>query len=295
MNVRFKKYQEKYLNLSNIEYNSVFELKKNKPLADIYCTGSDQDWGAIGCQKYDETYFLNFIDENDKAISYAASFGKDIICDELKQNLYELTKKYLKILVREDSAVKLLSECGVKNAKQVLDPTLLTSKEDWNNICNKERLINEDYILIYQLHHNKNLDKYAKKISKLTGKKLIRINTSKYFKYKAGKFIYLPSLDEFLSYIKYADIVLTDSFHGTCFSIIYNKNFIDILPSITGTRISSILKLFDLENRITTGDNYNLAMENIDYDKVNKKLAVEQKKSINALKEALEKCGVRYE
>lgn len=295
MNVQFKKYQEKYLNLSSIEYNSVFELKKNKPLADIYCTGSDQDWGAIGCQKYDETYFLDFIDENDKAISYAASFGKDIICDELKQNLYELTKKYLKILVREDSAVKLLSECGVRNAKQVLDPTLLTSKEDWDNICNKERLINEDYILIYQLHHNKNLDKYAKKISKLTGKKLIRINTSKYFKYKAGKFIYLPSPDEFLSYIKYADIVLTDSFHGTCFSIIYNKNFIDILPSITGTRISSILKLFGLENRITTGDNYNLAMENIDYNKVNKKLAVEQKKSINALKEALEKCGARYE
>ena len=97
MNVQFKKYQEKYLNLSNIEYNSVFELKKNKPLADVYCTGSDQDWGAIGCQKYDETYFLNFIDETDKAISYAASFGKDIICDELKQNLYELTKKYLKI------------------------------------------------------------------------------------------------------------------------------------------------------------------------------------------------------
>ena len=67
------------------------------------------------------------------------------------------------------------------------------------------------------------------------------------------------------------------------------------MPSITGTRISSILKLFGLENRITTGDNYNLSMENIDYNKVNKKLAVEQKKSINALKEALEKCGVRYE
>lgn len=295
MNVQFKKYQEKYLHLTDIEYNSMSELRKNKPFADIYCTGSDQDWGAIGCQKYDESYFLNFIDENDKAISYAASFGKDVICDELKQNLYKLTKKYLKILVREDSAVKLLNDCGVKNVKQVLDPTLLTNKDDWDNICKQERLIKEDYILIYQLHHNKNLDKYAKKISKITGKKLIRINTSKYFKYKTGKFIYLPSPDKFLSYIKYADIVLTDSFHGTCFSIIYNKNFIDILPSVTGTRISSILKLFGLENRITTGNNYNLAIENIDYNEVNKKLTVEQKKSINALKDALEKCGVRYE
>lgn len=295
MNIKFSEYQKKYLHLSECEYNTISDLQKNKPVADIYCTGSDQDWGAIGRKKYDEAYFLSFLSQNDKAISYAASFGKDALCDELKQRLFELTKKYSDILVREDSAVKLLNDCGVKNATQVLDPTLLTSKKDWDNICSDRKLINGNYILIYQLHHNKKLDKYAKKISKITGKKLIRINTSKYFKYKTGKFVYLPSPDEFLSYIKYADIILTDSFHGTCFSLIYNKNFIDILPSITGTRISSILNLFGLADRITVGDDYDLVNENIDYDKVNIKLAAEQAKSIEALKNALAKCGVKNE
>ena len=295
MNIRFNEYQKRYLNLSKYEYNSIEELKANKPIADIYCTGSDQDWGAIGCKNYDEAYFLSFLDKDDKAISYAASFGKDVICSELKQNLFYLTSKYLKILVREDSAVKILNDCGIKNARQVLDPTLLTNQEDWNNICLNKRLIPEDYILIYQLHHNKKLDKYAKKLSKKTGKKLIRINTSKYFKYKVGEFVYLPSLTQFLSYIKFADIVLTDSFHGTCFSIIYNKNFIDILPSVTGTRISSILKLFDLENRITSGDVFVLAFKSINYVEVNKKLFLEQQNSISALKNALEGCGVKNE
>ena len=86
-----------------------------------------------------------------------------------------------------------------------------------------------DLVLYQEYQHKPNL--ISKKISKITGKKLIRINTSKYFKYKTGKFVYLPSPDEFLSYIKYADIILTDSFHGTCFSLIYNKNFIDILKT----------------------------------------------------------------
>lgn len=295
MNEKFYKYQNEYLNLSKEEYNSLNDLKINKPKADIYCTGSDQDWGAIGCRKYDEAYFLEFLEKNDKAISYAASFGKNEICFELKEELFHLTKKYKEILVREDSAVDILKECGVSNVKQVLDPTLLTSQHDWEDICINKRIIKENYILIYQLHHSRKLDEYAKKIARLTGKKLIRINTSKYFKFKNGKFVYLPSPSEFLSYIKNADLILTDSFHGTCFSLIYNKNFIDILPSVTGTRISSILKLLGLEERITNGDNMTIVNKNIDYSKVNKILGIEQEKSVKALKFALEKCGVKIE
>lgn len=295
MNKKFLEYQQKYLNLSKAKYNSLEELKENKPQADIYCTGSDQVWGAIGSEKYDEAYFLEFLGDNDKAISYAASFGKDVICEELKKNLKKYMNKYSEILVREDSAVSILEESGVIGAKQVIDPTLIVPKEEWNDICVDKRLISEDYILIYQLHHNKNLDRYADMIAKITGKKLVRINTSKYFKFKNGEFIYLPSPGEFLSYIKYADIVLTDSFHGTCFSIIYNKNFIDILPNVTGTRIQSVLRLLGLENRIVSDNNVSILDENIDYTKVNSILKDEQKKSIELLKNALKKCGVEDE
>ena len=296
MNKKFLSYQQKYLNLTKKEYHSKEELIKYKPKADIFCTGSDQVWGAIGSEKYDTNYYLDFIDEKDVAISYAASFGKDNICQELNDNLFSLMRKYKNILVREDSAVDILKKSNVKNVEQVIDPTLLLDSKDWSNICIDKKLVKEDYILIYQLHHNKNLDKYAKKIAKKTGKKLIRINTSKYFKYKNGKFIYLPSPGEFLSYIKYADLVVTDSFHGTCFSLIYNKEFVDILPNVTGTRLLSILKLFDLENRLITNfDDISILDNKINYKEVNKKIQKEQYDSMTKLKNALEKCGVKYE
>lgn len=296
MNKKFYEYQKKYLNLSERKYHSKKELIEYKPKSDIFCTGSDQVWGSIGTQKYDDNYFLEFLDKNDIAISFATSFGKDIIDKELKKKLNILTKKYKEILVREDSAVNILNNSNIYNVKQVIDPTLCINVNDWNNICVDKRLIDYNYILIYQLHHNKKLEKYANKLAKITGKKLIRINTSKYFKFKNGKFIYLPSPGEFLSYIKYADIVLTDSFHGTCFSIIYNKEFVDILPKITGTRIESILKLFNLENRLVK--NYNdlsIIKDKIDYEKVNFILKQEQNKTLNVLKQTLEKCGVRNE
>lgn len=296
MNKAFRKFQEDYLNLSSQEYHSKEELVQNKPKADLFCTGSDQVWGAIGSSKYDLNYFLDFLSDEDVAISYAASFGKNTICEELISQLPELTQKYKEILVREDSAVDILQESGVTNVKQVIDPTLFLTQDDWNNICVNERLVSEDYILIYQLHHNKNLEKYAKKLAKATGKKLVRINTSKYFKYKVGEFVYLPTPGEFLSYIKYADLVLTDSFHGTCFSIIYNKDFIDILPGVTGTRITSILKLFGLENRLVTDYNdLSVLDESIDFEKVNELVKSEQTDSLQKLKETLDKCNISYE
>ena len=296
MNEAFNRFQEDYLNLSNQEYHSKEDLLKNKPQADLYCTGSDQVWGAIGSSKYDLNYFLDFLSDNDIAISYAASFGKDKICEELVSRLSELTQKYKEILVREDSAVDILQNSNVTNVKQVIDPTLFLTQADWNNICVDERLVSEDYILIYQLHHNKNLEKYAKKLAKATGKKLVRINTSKYFKYKVGDFVYLPTPGEFLSYIKHADLVLTDSFHGTCFSIIYNKDFIDILPGVTGTRITSILKLFGLENRLVTNyDDLSVLDESIDFEKVNELVKSEQTDSLQKLKETLDKCNISYE
>lgn len=294
MNKIFSLYQRKYLNLSEKEYHSKEELIKDKPKTNIFCTGSDQVWGPIGDKKYDDNYFLDFIDKDDIAISYAASFGREVIEPELKSKLYQLVNKYDGLLVREDSAVEILKRVNIKNAEQVMDPTLLLNSDDWSNICVDEKLINEDYILIYQLHHNRKMDEYAKRIAKITGKKLVRINVSRYFKYKSGKFVYLPSPGEFLSYLKFADIVLTDSFHGTCFSIIYNKEFIDILPEVTETRILSILKVFGLENRLVKNySDTSVLNEKIDYNKVNLKLKNMQQDSLNKLKNVLIKCGVK--
>lgn len=287
MNIRFDEFRKKMLNLTKTEYNNYEQLANNPPKADLYCSGSDQLWGKIGNQAYDKSYFLDFVSNESKCISYASSFGTKEISKELDKNINSLLKKYKGILVREKSAYDYLINKGFSNTKQVLDPTMLLDREEWEKLCVKN-IEKKPYILIYQLHHNKNFNKFVKKIRKKLGIRIIRINTSKYFKFKPGKLVCLPSPNEFLTYIKNAELVLTDSFHGTVFSILFNKNFVDILPSITGTRINSILELFNLENRIINNyDRTEVAKEQINYNSINKKLDSERKKTIKKLKEIL--------
>ena len=237
----FEKYRKGFINETDTLYGSIEELIKNPPEADLYCTGSDQIWGKIGTSNYDSAYFLDFVKDK-KCISYAASFGKEKIDSNLEENLPTLLEKYSYILVREDSAKNIVKRAGIDNVEQVLDPTFLLSKEEWENLAEKKPKYT-NYVLVYQLHNNKKFNKYAKEFAKAHNKKLLRLTPSIYHKARGGKLIYLPTQYEFLSYFKNADYILTDSFHATVFSIMFNKKFKNISPGETSTRITSILKL----------------------------------------------------
>ncbi len=286
---KFKKYRKGFLKETKQEYGNIEELKNNIPKADIYCSGSDQIWGRIGTVNYDEAYFLDFV-ENKKCIAYASSFGKTELSKDLENNLPNLLKKYIHILVREKSAKDILQKRGIQNVKQVLDPTFLLKKQEWDELADKARKKEKrKYILVYQLHSNKEFDKYAKQFAKRKKIKLIRLSYSLYYIIRSGKMLYLPTPNEFLWYFKNAEYVLTDSFHATAFSIIFNKKFIDVLPSNkTGTRIESILNLFGIEDRILKNyEDFETIDKIINYDIVNKKLEGERKKSIDLLNNAI--------
>lgn len=281
----FEKFRNGFLKESEQLYSSDEDLRM-LPEADVYCTGSDQVWGIIGNVDYDKNYFLDFA-SGKKCISYAASFGKSDLSEKLKQDLSNLLKKYSSVLVREKSAKELLGNFGVK-AEQVLDPTLLLNKEEWEKVTDNS-IKDTGYVLIYQLHNNKKLEKYAKEFADRTGRKLIRISVSWLYMFKSGKLVYLPTPGEFLGYFKNCDYVITDSFHATVFSIIFNKEFVDVLPKGTGTRIVSLLEILGLENRVV--DDYNdfsIIDKMIDYTLVKKKLKQEQIKSLELLKDSIE-------
>lgn len=292
MDTKFLEMRKQYLNLTKQTFSNSEDLKKYNFDSNIFCTGSDQVWGKIGTSEFDENYFLNFVNSDAKCFSYAASFGKVNLSNEIKDKIPELLKKYSSILVRENSALEILDGYGIKEAKQVLDPTLMLDKDEWEKLITKkddEYNSNRKYILVYQLHHSKLFDSYLKKLAKKTKLPVIRISPSKYFALKPGKLKYLPNLSEFLSLFKNAEMVLTDSFHGTVFSIIFNINFIDILPNLTGTRIESLLKLFNLENRIILGNEFNFELidKKINYNSVNKILNNEKNNSNMILKDVL--------
>lgn len=282
---KFKEFRKIYLNQTDEEYTSSEMIKNNLPNADIFCTGSDQVWNILYDGKIDNTYFLDFLPDNTKRFSYAASFGGNTF-EKLSDPIYkELLSKYNAISVREDSGIDILKDFSL-NGKQVLDPTLLLEKEYWEslvpNIKKKEK-----YILIYQLRPNKEFDNYVLNFSKNKGLKLIRVSTMFFQSIKCGKFKYLPKPEEFLWLIKNADYFFTDSFHGTCFAINFGVNFSEILPGRFNARNQSLLRLVGLENRIITDlSTYDIPEKPIDFKHVYNKLEIERKNSIEFLKKS---------
>lgn len=254
--------------------------------ADAFMTGSDQVWGPLYNGRYDTAYFLSFV-RHAKRLAYAASFGKAKFHNDIIKEYKHLLSAYDAIAVREDSAVKLLSDWDIPCEGQVLDPTLMLDGRQWSKMILKEK--QEKYVLVYQIHNDVNLNRYAARFAKKTGLPLVRVSPHLHQAKRGGKFKWCPDVSEFLAYIKGCTYLITDSFHGTCFAINFNRQFIEILPNTsTGSRNQSILKVTGLENRILKDfDDFSLTGDIIDYDKINDILDKERIVSMRILKNIL--------
>ena len=283
--ILFEKMRSKYLKMTSRCYR-INDLKTLT--ADIFMTGSDQFWAPLLDGNYDKAYFLNFASPNSRKVAYAASFGKTQFSEKVIKDYKHLLSQYNAITVRESHAVKLLQDWNIECEGQVLDPTLLLDAQQWSKYITKE--IKSKYVLIYEIHNNPLLDDYAKRFSKHMGLQLIRVSPSLHQITRGGKMIFCPSLGTFLSYIKNAQYIITDSFHGTAFAINFNKEFIEILPNNkTGSRNQSLLQLTGLEDRIIVDYNdYSLADKRINYAKVNEIMKKERQCSMHILSLLLE-------
>lgn len=274
---RFERMRKKYLNLS--EYYSQI-TDENKPKADLYITGSDQSWGPTFCGEYDSTYFLSFTQDSDRRLAFAASFGRTKFTKETEEFYKKWLSRYEAITVREDSAVQLLNSWGLQ-AKQVIDPTLMLDSTYWGKFTKD---IKKKYILVYQIHNDKKLDRYAKALSKKYKMPLIRVFPFFHQIVRGGKFKFCPDISAFLSYVKNAQCLITDSFHGTAFALNFNTPFVEVLPGETSTRNMSILRLVGLTDRILQDENdLDLAFKPIDFTYANKVLAEKRKEGIEIL------------
>lgn len=287
---------EKRFDRMRVQYLSMTELcSTHKDLenlqADVFMTGSDQVWGPMVNGTFDAVYFLNFV-HSGKKVSYAASFGKTVFEQVVVNQYKKMLASYDKIAVREDSAVELLKSWELDNCiGQVLDPTLLLTGDEWRAFFHLENAVCKPYVLIYQLHNDPKLSEYAKSLAMAMGMELVRVNPFFHQASRGGRFVCCPDVSVFLNLINESSMVVTDSFHGTCFAINLNKQFVEVLPNnSTGTRNQSILKLTGLSNRIVTDfDDFSIVYKSINYDQVNEILNNERTKSIAVLKDLLYK------
>lgn len=268
-------------------YHSLDELKKDKPEADILMTGSDQVWGPVGRAPYDPAYFLDFAAEGDWCVSYGASFGRTEFTDEVLGEMQKLLKKYHMISVREKSAEDIIGKMDIGPVKQVLDPTLLLDSAYWSKMVRNN--LSKKYILVYQLYRNPKMLAYAHELAARSGLELVYITTTiRQLGHRGIRTVFLPSLGEWLGYIKYARFMITDSFHGIAFAINFNIEFGGILPDKTVTRIWNLLELTGLMDRVITDyHDFSIYDTPIAYDCVNKRIQEKRKESMQILREML--------
>lgn len=277
------------LSLSQKIYNDK-TIIDNIPVADIYITGSDQVWGGEIPANY-----LCFVPQKYPKISYAASFGTSKISEEKKEIISPWIQKFEKVSVRESSGVELCKEMGIE-ATLVLDPTFLLNQEYYPEKEVRE-LKNSKFIFGYLLNLNDKEHKLIEDLKIISEKynselKIATVSEDSY-KYipKTNRGYYTP--DEWIWMYKNADGIITNTFHGTVFSIIFHKKFV-YYEQVGETknqneRIISLLDLLGLKERIVTQENsIELVMgKEINWVDVDEIVNKEKEKSKNFLTEIL--------
>lgn len=260
---------------------------------DVVIVGSDQVWS----NQYVPMMFLDFVKDDDvKRIAYAASFGKDYWTYDKRTTeiCSQLAKKFQAISVREDSAISLCENYLHVSAEQVLDPTLLLDKEVYSSLI-KETNITGHYLMTYILDTNSYTECIIKKVTESLNLKefTIRENKETWRISSDNSGLIVKPIENWLKGIRDSDFVVTDSFHGVVFSIIFNKQFLAIGNKRRGlARFQSILKQFNLLDRLVLEDTkIEELLKNlkpIDYNNINWRKKELQVLSLSFLKNNLE-------
>lgn len=265
-------------------YKSIDDLYDNPPNYDVYITGSDQLWNPS--QPYCvEPYFLTFVKNGGIKMSYATSIGVSKLPRTMIQQYVGWLKTYKKISVREQTAVKILSNEGLDNIERNIDPTFLVSSQEWKQLAIPPKI--DNYLFYFTLSQRVDLLQAALDIAKTNNLKLVYRKKTNRMEMDDPDVIGLIDIspEEWLGLILHASYVITDSFHGTAFSIIYRKDFSSIIPneSKRGSRISDMLDLFGLNKRLISEEMPMKALCNIDYTNVNAILQREIEKATKYL------------
>lgn len=232
-------------------YNSE-TIQESLKIYEKFVVGSDQIWNPSW---YNDGYLLNFVNEKDKKISYAASIGRTKLNEIEKLQFQKSLMSFKAVSVREESSVPLLLQSDIHNVKCMIDPVLLLNREEWDEIASV-RKVKEEYLFYYFLTDSKQRRKIAKDFAKKNNLKIIIIQ---YLSMKSdlhtGKFadysFYDSSPKDFVGFIKHASWIFTDSFHVTVFSNIYSKKFISFgkeFEKESNSRIENLLVIFKNEN-----------------------------------------------
>lgn len=284
--VSFKRFEDKIRICPNNAIKSTEDLKIYTREHDRIIVGSDQVWNPVVTGN-DMNFYLEFCEDNSKKASYAPSFGVDHVSEEDRERIAHLLSEIEYISAREERGKEIIHELTGREAPVVLDPTFLVKREEWKKIKEPSGAKGE-YVFVYTIKPSSKLRNTAQKFADTYGYNLVyisgglhgvidKINPNKHPVFGVG-----PA--EFLDLIDNAKCIFTNSFHGAALSIILNKNFYVEFSSDTNSRLVTLVRKFELEDRIIDCDRFNNSLLDINYDKVNSILDEQREESLSYLK-----------
>lgn len=297
----FKEFRDKYIKSTEIVYRNIKELRNNPPDADIYICGSDQVWNNSLKDPDTAGWFLDFGKPTAKRVSYAASIGRDIDSCEINRFTRYL-KNFNAISVREQKAYALCHQLGFDKSIIAIDPTLLLNSSDYDLIeldSNGTNVAGKPYVFIYTLNIRTAEEIYWDDFQKIIAEDGLQIRSVSSSGYLPAQDL-LPGIQneqatipEWLSLIKHSEYVITTSFHGVVFCLLYHKPFYAVLLnneySKGNDRIISLLESLHLANLIVSNSESlkQINFENIDWINVDAMIALLRQKSTHFIDDTL--------
>lgn len=289
--------KEKFNNFENFINNTLKTTRPYKKLGqiqsayldyDILIAGSDQIWNTDLTRGFKPAYFLEFGKKDAIRLSYAASLGRE----DIDKKYVLFYKRYLKnldyISVREESMIPVIQEFTEKEVVKVLDPTLLLSKSDYEELRKESKFKDKKYIYVHFIGKDEKVMEIADKVSTELNIPILHNYAKKIFDNELD-YHYSESPEQIIDTVKNAEMIITNSFHLTVLSIIYNKKFITIPHAKRPERMKNLLGMLDLENHLIEDVRIMPELNDlkIDYKKVENLLSIEREKSIKFLKKAI--------
>lgn len=259
---RFVAFCKKHYVLSNKTYWGDEELKKAPPAYDLLISGSDQIFNTT-LSGTSQSYYLTFASDTPK-VSYASSFGRETITPVEEALVRAELPKFRHISVREKSAGEIIEKLTGIKSEQVLDPVFLLDKCTWETYCNREMSIPyKRYIFVYSMEISEKLEHLVKCLQEETALPVIVVRGGGQAGRILGKEDAACGPAEFLRYIKDADYVVTNSFHGLAFSILFEKKFFCVAHSTRNARLENLMEIVDVKDRIVAAEDFNGDLQNL--------------------------------
>ena len=274
-----RRFRERLKYSQPVKKDDLRTLEKNY---DLVIAGSDQIWD-YSLTNFDRTYFLDFVEDPHKKCSYAASLGEHFPPESCRREIKGLLQDFEHLVVREEYVADELEKYLGKRPDTAVDPTLLLRGNEWDEIA-KEPRMKKPYIAVYQLGISPKLVRFVKQLKKETGLSVVYIPFPLVGWMKCGIKVALGPT-EWMGHLKNAEYVISDSFHGIAFSLLFHRRFFAMVKGHhRNRRVEELLKRVDLSERTVENFSKEMLSREIDYQAVDKKLEQMRRESLERLK-----------